>query len=82
MFRAEDSNTHRHLCEFVGLDVEMAFKYHYHEVSAGGFIAFRCKGLYIIRFVDSSSPVLLENPLRYFTNAVGIREKCNKVVDG
>lgn len=32
VFRAEDSNTHRHLCEFVGLDFEMAFKYHYHEV--------------------------------------------------
>ncbi|XP_072174108.1 aspartate--tRNA ligase, cytoplasmic-like isoform X1 [Diadema setosum] len=31
VFRAEDSNTHRHLCEFVGLDCEMAFKYHYHE---------------------------------------------------
>ena len=33
MFRAEDSNTHRHLCEFVGLDLEMAFYDHYHEVS-------------------------------------------------
>jgi len=32
VFRAEDSNTHRHLCEFVGLDLEMAFAYHYHEV--------------------------------------------------
>jgi len=32
VFRAEDSNTHRHLCEFVGLDVEMAFNDHYHEV--------------------------------------------------
>jgi len=32
VFRAEDSNTHRHLCEFVGLDLEMAFQYHYHEV--------------------------------------------------
>ncbi|KAG1705484.1 Aspartate--tRNA ligase, cytoplasmic [Nymphon striatum] len=32
VFRAEDSNTHRHLCEFVGLDMEMAFNYHYHEV--------------------------------------------------
>jgi len=32
VFRAEDSNTHRHLCEFVGLDMEMAFRYHYHEV--------------------------------------------------
>ncbi|CAF2763667.1 unnamed protein product [Rotaria sp. Silwood2] len=32
VFRAEDSNTHRHLTEFVGLDLEMAFGYHYHEV--------------------------------------------------
>lgn len=32
VFRAEDSNTHRHLCEFVGLDLEMAFNFHYHEV--------------------------------------------------
>lgn len=32
VFRAEDSNTHRHLTEFVGLDLEMAFEYDYHEV--------------------------------------------------
>jgi len=32
VFRAEDSNTHRHLCEFVGLDIEMNFYEHYHEV--------------------------------------------------
>jgi aspartyl/asparaginyl-tRNA synthetase len=32
VFRAEDSNTHRHLTEFVGLDLEMAFQEHYHEV--------------------------------------------------
>ncbi|EDW72349.1 uncharacterized protein Dwil_GK20764 [Drosophila willistoni] len=32
VFRAEDSHTHRHLIEFVGLDLEMTFKYHYHEV--------------------------------------------------
>jgi len=32
VFRAEDSNTHRHLTEFVGLDLEMAFQFHYHEV--------------------------------------------------
>jgi len=32
VFRAENSNTHRHLTEFVGLDMEMAFKDHYHEV--------------------------------------------------
>ena len=34
VFRAEDSNTHRHLCEFTGMDFEMAFNEHYHEVSA------------------------------------------------
>ncbi|XP_052805970.1 aspartate--tRNA ligase, cytoplasmic-like [Mya arenaria] len=32
VFRAEDSNTHRHLTEFVGVDMEMCFNYHYHEV--------------------------------------------------
>eukprot|EP00697_Spironema_sp_BW2_P013735 gnl/Spiro4/3980_TR1980_c0_g6_i1.p1 gnl/Spiro4/3980_TR1980_c0_g6~~gnl/Spiro4/3980_TR1980_c0_g6_i1.p1 ORF type:complete len:574 (-),score=144.72 gnl/Spiro4/3980_TR1980_c0_g6_i1:73-1758(-) len=32
VFRAEDSNTHRHLCEFVGLDLEMCIRDHYHEV--------------------------------------------------
>uniref|UniRef100_A0A2P2I555 Aspartate--tRNA ligase, cytoplasmic n=1 Tax=Hirondellea gigas TaxID=1518452 RepID=A0A2P2I555_9CRUS len=32
VFRAENSNTHRHLTEFVGLDMEMAFIHHYHEV--------------------------------------------------
>ena len=32
VFRAEDSNTYRHLCEFTGLDLEMEFQDHYHEV--------------------------------------------------
>lgn len=32
VFRAENSNTHRHLTEFTGLDLEMAFDNHYHEV--------------------------------------------------
>lgn len=32
IFRAEDSNTHRHLTEFTGLDLEMKFEEHYHEV--------------------------------------------------
>jgi nondiscriminating aspartyl-tRNA synthetase len=32
VFRAENSFTHRHLTEFVGLDLEMAFYEHYHEV--------------------------------------------------
>ena len=31
VFRAEDSHTHRHLCEFTGLDMEMEIKEHYFE---------------------------------------------------
>lgn len=47
VFRAEDSNTHRHLTEFVGLDLEMAFKYHYHEVmlTIGNVLTELFKGL-------------------------------------
>merc|ERR1711939_739618 len=32
VFRAENSNTHRHMTEFTGLDFEMVFDHHYHEV--------------------------------------------------
>ncbi|KAF6143845.1 hypothetical protein GIB67_009826 [Kingdonia uniflora] len=32
VFRAEDSFTHRHLCEFIGLDAEMEIKENYSEV--------------------------------------------------
>ena len=32
VFRAENSNTHRHLTEFIGLDLEMTINRHYHEV--------------------------------------------------
>lgn len=32
VFRAENSNTYRHLTEFNGLDLEMAITEHYHEV--------------------------------------------------
>lgn len=32
VFRAENSMTHRHLTEFMGLDLEMTFNEHYHEV--------------------------------------------------
>ena len=31
VFRAENSNTHRHMTEFVGLDMEMAIEEDYHE---------------------------------------------------
>ncbi|WWC90373.1 aspartate-tRNA(Asn) ligase [Kwoniella dendrophila CBS 6074] len=32
VFRAENSNTHRHLTEYTGLDIEMSIKQDYHEV--------------------------------------------------
>ncbi|KAJ2826405.1 aspartate--tRNA ligase dps1, partial [Coemansia sp. 'formosensis'] len=32
VFRAENSQTHRHLTEYVGLDLECSFREHYHEV--------------------------------------------------
>ena len=32
VFRAENSYTHRHLCEFTGLDMEMQIQESYHEV--------------------------------------------------
>ncbi|KAI5312988.1 hypothetical protein L3X38_042162 [Prunus dulcis] len=32
IYRAENSHTHRHLCEFTGLDVEMEIDWHYSEV--------------------------------------------------
>jgi aspartyl/asparaginyl-tRNA synthetase len=32
VFRAENSFTHRHMCEFVGLDIEMTIKEHYFEI--------------------------------------------------
>jgi aspartyl-tRNA synthetase len=31
VFRAEDSNTHRHLTEYTGMDLEMSINSHYHE---------------------------------------------------
>lgn len=34
VFRAENSNTNRHLTEFMGLDLEMVFNEHYYEVLA------------------------------------------------
>jgi len=33
VFRSEKSFTHRHMTEFIGLDMEMCFQEHYHEVS-------------------------------------------------
>ena len=47
VFRAENSNTNRHLCEFTGLDMEMCFKEHYFEVldMLGNLLCYLCNGL-------------------------------------
>lgn len=47
VFRAENSNTARHLTEFVGLDMEMKFEENYHEVVEvlEGLMLFIFKGL-------------------------------------
>jgi len=41
VFRAENSNTRRHLCEFTGLDFEMPIASHYDEAIAVGHGVFR-----------------------------------------
>jgi aspartyl-tRNA synthetase len=42
VFRAENSNTHRHLCEFTGLDFEMAITEHYFEALEVGVCCYCC----------------------------------------
>ena len=48
VFRAENSNTHRHLTEYTGLDLEMAIEQHYHEALEviDGTLKSIFKGLY------------------------------------
>jgi aspartyl-tRNA synthetase len=47
VFRAENANTHRHMCEFTGLDLEMTIKESYLEILEilGGLFHFIFKGL-------------------------------------
>lgn len=47
VFRAENSNTPRHMCEFTGLDFEMEIMEHYHEVldALGGVFIYIFKKL-------------------------------------
>jgi len=67
VFRAEDSNTHRHLTEFVGLDLEMAFSYHYHEVvdTIGDLFTQIFKGL-AARFADEIAIINKQYPCEPF----------------
>jgi aspartyl-tRNA synthetase len=75
VFRAENSNTHRHLCEFTGLDGEMEIKQHYNEVLdvIGNLFTHIFKGLET-RYANELAAVngqyefepfkFLENPLK------------------
>jgi aspartyl-tRNA synthetase len=67
VFRAEDSNTHRHMTEFIGLDIEMAFQYHYHEVlhTIGDLFVSIFKGLEK-NFADEISTVYRQFPAEPF----------------
>ncbi|RMJ27873.1 hypothetical protein PHISP_01216 [Aspergillus sp. HF37] len=48
VFRGENSNTHRHLTEYTGLDIEMSIDEHYHEMVEvlDGVIKAILKGVY------------------------------------
>lgn len=74
VFRAENSNTRRHLCEFTGLDMEMSIKEHYNEALDVIHNTFRhifngleekyAKELEVIREQYPSEPVIFtEKPL-------------------
>lgn len=47
VFRAEKSFSHRHMTEFISLDIEMAFNQHYHEVLdiLGELVIYLFKGI-------------------------------------
>ncbi|KAI1337124.1 aspartyl-tRNA synthetase [Xylariaceae sp. FL0016] len=72
VFRAENSNTPRHMTEFTGLDLEMEIEDHYHEVRdmIEGLMIHIFKGLEtkckeqieLIRAIYPSEPFLLPEP--------------------
>jgi aspartyl-tRNA synthetase len=49
VFRAENSNTHRHMCEFTSLDMEMTIKESYTELL--DFLADLC--VYIFKGIET-----------------------------
>lgn len=76
VFRAENSNTHRHLTEFTGLDFEMVFNNHYHEVLtfAENLIVFVVTEL-LSRYQDEITVIQ-----KYFPKAGDFRIKDNKAL--
>lgn len=67
VFRAEKSMTHRHMTEFTGLDMEMAFLNHYHEVLdvLGDLFTFIFKSIET-RFADELKAVASQYPFEPF----------------
>lgn len=67
VFRAENSFTNRHLCEFTGLDMEMEFNDHYFEVLdiLGEMMAFMFKNLKI-RYAKELAVVNEQYPFEEF----------------
>ncbi|KAJ2744647.1 aspartate--tRNA ligase dps1 [Coemansia sp. BCRC 34301] len=92
VFRAEDSNTHRHLTEYVGLDLECAFREHYHEVMnmIGDMFIYIFKNLELrwaaelaaVRKQYPSEPIQVGNkPLRLeFKDAVALLRKNGEAI--
>jgi nondiscriminating aspartyl-tRNA synthetase len=67
VFRAENSDTHRHMTEFIGLDLEMEVKDHYHEVLL--FLASLMKFIFAEiehRFKDELEIIRLQYPSEPF----------------
>jgi len=62
VFRAENSNTSRHLCEFHGLDMEMCFNEHYHEVLA----MFSDLFFHIFDSLNEKNKIEIETVRKYF----------------
>ncbi|KAJ1663395.1 aspartate--tRNA ligase dps1 [Coemansia sp. RSA 1813] len=87
VFRAEDSNTYRHLTEYVGLDLECSFREHYHEVMymIGDMFVYIFKNLEsrwaheleVIRQQYPSEPIKFdEKPLRLeYKDAIALLRK-------
>ncbi|KAK0707969.1 hypothetical protein B0H67DRAFT_325358 [Lasiosphaeris hirsuta] len=84
VFRAEDSNTHRHLTEYTGMDLEMAISRDYHEameiidnlmksIFQGVYARFR-KEIDIIktRFPHDDLVWIEQTPIIKFKDAVGM----------
>ena len=94
VFRAENSNTRRHLCEFTGLDFEMGITENYVEAVRVGFAAFQeifdyleshCKKeLDIVRSqFPSEKPNIPSDPIIIpFSEAVQFLKEDGLIVDG